>query len=79
MSFIPPDASTDRLFNNADSFAMVFDQAWKTMTGSKSAPLSKDERMALVMKSVAAHPFRVAQPEMAQQVAEFRLRLLDLS
>ena len=49
------------------------------MTVSKSAPLSKDERMALVMKSVADHPFRVAQPEMAQQVAEFRLRLLDLS
>ena len=70
---------TDRLFNNADSFAMVFDEAWKTMTISQNSSLSKDERMALVMESVADHPFLVAQPEMAQQVAEFRLRLLDLT
>ena len=79
MSFIPPDASTDRLFNNADSFAMVFDQAWKTLIATKDAPASKDERMAQVMKSVEDHPFLVAQPEMAHQVAQFRLRLLDLS
>ena len=79
MSFISPDAETDRVFNNADSFAMVFDRAWKKLIASKNPPESTDQRMEMVMQAVQDHPFLVAQPEMARQVAQFRLRLLDLN
>ena len=32
MSYISPDSNTDRVFNNADSFAMVFDATWRKLT-----------------------------------------------
>ena len=79
MSFIPPDAETDRLFNNADSFAMVFDQAWKQLIQSGQAPESTEERLQTVLDTVKEHPFLIGSPEMAKQVATFRIRLLDLS
>ena len=65
------------MFNNADSFAMVFDRAWKTLMASRNPPETTEQRMALVMEAVKDHPFLIAQPDMAKQVAQFRLRLLD--
>ncbi len=77
MPSIPP--SSDRLFNNADSFAMVFDDAWQRH--SRQEPdhgLSAEEKIPLILDLVADHPFAIDNPEQARQVAVFRVRLLGL-
>lgn len=74
-----PLPSSDRLFNNADSFAMVFDEAWQRH--SRQEPdhgLSADEKIPLILDLVADHPFAIDNPEQARQVAVFRVRLLGL-
>lgn len=71
--------SSDRLFNNADSFAMVFDEAWQRH--SREHPdhgLSAEEKVPLILQQVADHPFATDNPGEAQQVAAFRVRLLGL-
>jgi hypothetical protein len=74
-----PLPSSDRLFNNADSFAMVFDEAWQRH--SRQEPdhgLSAEEKIPLILARVANHPFAIDNPEQARQVAAFRVRLLGL-
>lgn len=74
---IPP--SSDRLFNNADSFAMVFDQAWQHHSHQQpDHGLSAEEKIPLILEQVADHPFAIGNPEQARQVAAFRVRLLGL-
>jgi hypothetical protein len=77
MPSIPP--SSDRLFNNADSFAMVFDEAWQRH--SRQEPdhgLSSEEKITVILELVGDHPFAIDNPEQARQVAAFRVRLLGL-
>ncbi len=77
MSSLPP--SSDRLFNNADSFSQVFDEAWQRH--SRQHPdhgLSAEEKIPLILEQVADHPFAQDTPEQARQVAAFRVRLLGL-
>ena len=78
VSFISPDAGTDRVFDNADSFAMVFDRTWKQLRVSSTAELSQEEHLEAVLEAIADHPFLISSPEMARQVAAFRIRLLEL-
>ena len=78
MSFISPDAGTDRVFDNADSFAMVFDRTWKQLR-SKDNQIGQDDHLESVLSAMADHPFLISSPEMARQVAAFRIRLLELS
>ena len=78
MSFISLDAGTDRVFDNADSFAMVFDRTWKQLRSSK-ADLSQEEHLEAVLEAMADHPFLISSPDMARQVAAFRIRLLELA
>lgn len=71
--------SSDRLFNNADSFAMVFDEAWQRH--SRQHPdhgLSAEEKIPLILELVAEHPFAQDNPDQARAVATFRVRLLGL-
>ncbi len=70
----PPPAS-DRMFDNADSFAQSFDVAWKALAGSQADPA---QRLEQVLEQVREHPFMQSRPEMARQVADFRIRLLGL-
>ena len=80
MSFISPDAGTDRVFDNADSFAMVFDRTWKQLrSSSNKAELSQEEHLEAVLEAMADHPFLISSPDMARQVAAFRIRLLELA
>ena len=79
MSFISPDAGTDRVFDNADSFAMVFDRTWKRLSGTFGSDITQDQRLECVFAAMEDHPFLLSSPEMARQVANFRIRLLDLS
>ncbi len=79
MSLLSPDAGTDRVFDNADSFAMVFDRTWKQLRSKGNDDRSQEEHMEAVFSAMADHPFLISSPEMARKVAAFRIRLLELS
>ena len=79
MSYISPDAGTDRVFDNADSFAMVFDRTWQRLRREATEPPSEAEFLEKVLAEMNDHPFLISSPEMARHVAAFRIRLLDLS
>jgi len=72
-----PEPPSDRLFNNADSFAQAFDEAWAKHS-REHGDMAATERTEQVLSAVAEHPFASEQPEMAKQVAAFRIRLLGL-
>ncbi len=68
-----------QLFDNADSFAMVFDAAWHKLLGSpEAAVMSNDDKKRAALEACADHPFMLSNPAMADQVADFRIRLLGL-
>ena len=76
---LPFQDKPGQLFDNADSFAMVFDTAWQQLLAqSKVAGLSAEEKKRLALEACADHPFMLSNPVMADQVADFRIRLLGL-
>ena len=75
MPIIIPDKPGE-LFNNADSFGMVFDNAFKRQADCGAhANLSLAEKKDLAIQACSDHPFFLSNPELASQVADFRLRL----
>ena len=56
------------LYDNADSFAMSFDEAWKNID-------CEDPRLKIdkVLELLSEHPFLVSNPENARKLAEFRI------
>jgi len=73
----PPLSS--QVFNNADSFAQAFDEAWQQHERlSPDHGLEREAKVALILEQLAEHPFRCNSPEQAAAVAAFRLRLLGL-
>jgi hypothetical protein len=73
----PPERSTSQLFDNADSFAMVFDEAWKRHSFEHpNHGLSVDQKLEQILAQVSEHPFALSSPETSRQVAQFRTRLL---
>ena len=58
----------DKLYDNADSFAMSFDQEWKNIN-------CEDLRLKIdkVLELLSEHPFLVSNPENARKMAEFRI------
>ena len=73
----PP--SSNQVFNNADSFALAFDEAWQRHSQQQpNHSLNNDEKVELILELISDHPFVVNQASMARQVAAFRLRLLGL-
>tara|TARA_B100001109_G_C18787933_1_gene438634 strand:+ start:204 stop:407 length:204 start_codon:yes stop_codon:yes gene_type:complete len=58
----------DKLYNNADSFAMSFDEEWKNID-CKDLVLKIDK----VFELLSDHPFLVSNPENARKMAEFRV------
>ncbi|MGC5197309.1 hypothetical protein [Aphanothece microscopica] len=72
-----PTGTSPQIFNNADSFAQAFDAAWRQHDlHNPDHGLDRDTKLARVLEQVADHPFRIASPELAEDVARFRLRLL---
>ena len=73
----PP--SSNQVFNNADSFALAFDEAWQHHSQLQpNHNLNNEEKVELILEQISDHPFVVNQASMARQVADFRLRLLGL-
>ena len=58
----------DKLYDNADSFAMSFDEAWKNID-------CDDLRLKIdkVFEILSDHPFLISNPENAKKMAEFRI------
>jgi hypothetical protein len=76
---LPISQAGSQLFNNADSFAHSFDLAWQRH--SRCHPdhgLQAEQKLILILAELADHPFRQSAPELSEQVARFRLRLLGL-
>ena len=58
----------DKLYDNADSFAMSFDEVWKKID-------CNDLRLKIdkVFELLSDHPFLISNPENARKMAEFRI------
>ena len=58
----------DKLYDNADSFAMSFDEEWKNID-------CEDLRLKIdkVFELLSGHPFLVSNPVDARKIAEFRI------
>ena len=58
----------DKIYNNADSFAISFDQEWqKFVCEDYSAKIDK------IIKILSNHPFVISNPDNAKKIAEFRV------
>ena len=58
----------DKLYDNADSFAMSFDEKWKSID-CDDLILKIDK----VFELLSDHPFLISNPENARKMAEFRI------
>ena len=58
----------DKLYDNADCFAMSFDEEWKNIDCEDS--LLKIDK---VLELLSDHPFIVSDPENARKIAQFRI------
>ena len=58
----------NKLYDNADSFAMSFDEEWNKVE-------CEDLRLKIdkVFELLSEHPFLVSNPENARKMAEFRI------
>ena len=58
----------NKLYDNADSFAMSFDEEWEKVD-------CDDVRIKIdkVIENLSEHPFLVSNPENARKMAEFRI------
>ena len=61
----------ERTFNNADSFAISFDEEWqKLKCEDESVKINK------VIELLSDHPFVQSNPDTALQIANFRIKSL---
>ena len=65
-------------YNNADSFAMIFDEAWKENKSKAEENLTNEARIEKIIEENKDHPFIKNSRSEAMNVAKFRLRLLQL-
>ncbi len=70
----------DQLFNNPDSFAMVFDEQWKYHNSNKCMlDGTIEEKLEFIFEKIEDHPFLISHRDKAMEIAKFRIRLLNLS
>jgi len=73
----PDRLPIQRVFDNPDGFAMAFSEAWEDYDSRHPEHgLERDVKLKLVLESLAEHPFLQREPEQAQQLVQFRMRLL---
>ena len=58
----------NKLYDNADSFSMSFDEEWKNVD-------CEDLRLKIdkVLELLSDHPFLISNQENARKIAEFRI------
>ena len=64
----------DKLYNNADSFSMAFDEEWEKIKCE-----DKSKKIKKVIELLSEHPFVISNPELAEKIANFRINLLGKS
>jgi len=79
MPFPASYQDNESYYNNADSFAMAFDDAWKEFSarGMHSA-VNTEEKLRLILSEIENHPFLKNNSKQAEDIIRFRLRLLNL-
>ena len=73
------EASSENLYNNADSFAMAFDAAWKDCDLGNNKNLKVDEKIEITFEKIKTHPFLIENPIQSKNIALFRIKLLGLA
>ena len=73
------EASNGNVYNNADSFAMAFDEAWKNCTSKNDRDINLDKRIQSTFEKIKTHPFLIENPIQSKNIALFRIKLLGLS
>ena len=58
----------DKTYNNADSFAISFDEEWQ-----KVNCVENSEKIDKVIEILSDHPFVVSNPDNARNIAKFRI------
>ena len=64
----------DKIYNNADSFSMAFDEEWEKIKCE-----DKSKKIKKVIELLSEHPFVISNPELAEKIANFRINLLGKS
>ncbi len=73
------EASSENLYNNADSFAMAFDAAWKDCDLGNNKDLKIDKKIEVAFEKIKNHPFLIDNPIQSKNIAIFRIKLLGLT
>ena len=58
----------DKTYNNADSFAISFDEEWQKVDCD-----DKTKKIDIVIEILSDHPFVISNPESARNIAKFRI------
>ena len=58
----------DKFYNNADSFAMSFDEEWQKVNCDDNR-----NKIEKVIDILSDHPFVISNPDNARYIAEFRI------
>ena len=73
------ESSNGNLYNNADSFAMAFDAAWKNCDLENDKDIKIEEKIQITFEKIKTHPFLIENPIQSKKIAFFRIKLLGLS
>ena len=58
----------DKTFNNADSFAISFDEEWQKVSCN-----NVNEKIEKIIENLSDHPFVISNPLNAKNIAKFRI------
>ncbi len=61
----------DKQYNNADSFAIAFDEQWEVIDC-----LDNNLKIKKIINILSDHPFVQSKPEIAIEIAKFRINSL---
>ena len=73
------EVNNENQYNNADSFAMAFDAAWKDCDLGNNKDISIDKKIEKAFEKIQNHPFLISNPIQSKNVALFRIKLLGLA
>tara|TARA_Y100001968_G_scaffold327607_1_gene372986 strand:- start:1880 stop:2110 length:231 start_codon:yes stop_codon:yes gene_type:complete len=73
------DSSNENSYNNADSFAMAFDTAWRKSFTENDKDKNIEEKIKKTFEKIETHPFLIDNPIQSKNIALFRIKLLGLS
>ncbi len=73
------ESSNGNSYNNADSFAMAFDAAWKNRDLENDKDIEIEEKIQRTFEQIKTHPFLIENPIQSKEIAFFRIKLLGLS